>query len=173
MHEFGHGLGFQNFENEAAGTFLAGRQDIYSVFTFDNTAGKYWTQMTVPERQASALNYGKVVFDGARATLGAGLTLDPRTAFTVTAPAALAGEYEYGTASFGPAITPANFSGTVVLGTDGVGAGNDGCEPLSNRAVVAGNIVLLDCGACTFGTQCQTAQAGGATMRGGGTQTRR
>src|SRR3546814_1090628 len=92
---------------------------IYAVFTFDNTAGKYWTQMTVPERQASALNYGKVVFDGARATLGAGLTLDPRTAFTVTAPAALAGEYEYGTASFGPAITPANFSGTVVLGTDG------------------------------------------------------
>src|SRR3546814_2205374 len=100
MHEFGHGLGFQNFENEAAGTFLANRQDIYSVFTFDNTAGKYWTQMTVPERRASALNYGNVVFDGARATLGAGLTLDPRTAFTATAPVALAGEYEYGTASF-------------------------------------------------------------------------
>src|SRR3546814_7545225 len=27
MHEFGHGLGFQNFENEANGTFLAGVQD--------------------------------------------------------------------------------------------------------------------------------------------------
>src|SRR3546814_3226329 len=89
------------------GTCLANRQDIYSVFTFDNTAGKYWTQMTVPERRASALNYGNVVFDGARATLDAGLTLDPRTAFTATAPVALAGEYEYGTASFGPAITPA------------------------------------------------------------------
>src|SRR3546814_9281175 len=106
--------------------------------------------MTDLERQASAINYGKVVFDGARATLGAGLTLDPRTAFRATAPAALAGEYEYGTASFGPAITPANFSGTVVLGTDGVGAGNDGCEPLSNPAVVAGNLVLLDRGACTL-----------------------
>src|SRR3546814_16460097 len=51
MHEFGHGLGFQNFENEAAGTFLANRQDIYSVFTFDNTAGKYWTQMTRSEER--------------------------------------------------------------------------------------------------------------------------
>src|SRR3546814_9610943 len=86
--------------------------------------------MTDLERQASAINYGKVVFDGARATLGAGLTLDPRTAFRATAPAALAGEYEYGTASFGQAITPANFSGTVVLGTDGVGAANDGWEQL-------------------------------------------
>src|SRR3546814_3171195 len=95
MHEFGHGLGFQNFENEAAGTFLANRQDIYSVFTFDNTAGKYWTQMTVPERRASTLNYGNVVFDGARATLGAGLTLDPRTAFTATAPVALARSEEH------------------------------------------------------------------------------
>src|SRR3546814_13601296 len=94
--------------------------------------------MTVPERRASALNYGNVVFDGARATLGAGLTLDPRTAFTATAPVALAGEYEYGTASFGPAITPANFSGTVVLGDDGAGAGNDGCEPLTNPGTVAG-----------------------------------
>src|SRR3546814_7887479 len=92
MHEFGHGLGFQNFENEATGAFLADRQDIYSVFTFDNTAGKYWTQMTDLERQASAINYGKVVFDGARATLGAGLTLDPRTAFRATAPAALRSE---------------------------------------------------------------------------------
>src|SRR3546814_10660728 len=64
MHEVGHGLGFQNFENEATGAFLADRQDIYSVFTFDNTAGKYWTQMTDLERQASAINYGKAVFDG-------------------------------------------------------------------------------------------------------------
>jgi hypothetical protein len=163
MHEFGHGLGFQNFENEANGTFLAGRQDIYSVFTHDNTTGKLWTQMTNLERQASAVNYGKVVFVGARATLGAGLTLDPRTAFRATAPAALVGEYEYGTASFGPPITPANFSGTVVLGTDGVGASNDGCEPLDNLVAVAGNLVLLDRGTCTFTVKALNAQAAGAT----------
>src|SRR3546814_9452424 len=62
MHEFGHGLGFQNFENEANGTFLAGVQDIYSTFTFDNSTGKRWTEMSDAERQASALNFGKVIF---------------------------------------------------------------------------------------------------------------
>src|SRR3546814_19505742 len=117
MHEFGHGLGFQNFENEASGTFLAGRQDIYSVFTFDNTAGKYWTQMTVPERRASALNYGQVVFDGARPPLGPGLPLDPRTAFTCPAPpppAAVSGSRPpaLGPASPPPSIDPPAYQGT-------------------------------------------------------------
>jgi hypothetical protein len=82
MHEFGHGLGFQNFESEAAGTFFLGVQDIYSTFTFDNSTGKRWTQMSVAERQASALNYGKVVFDGANATQSSQLVLGPRTAST-------------------------------------------------------------------------------------------
>ena len=39
MHEYGHGLGFANAENEAAGTFPQNLPDIYSTFTFDNTAG--------------------------------------------------------------------------------------------------------------------------------------
>ncbi len=163
MHEFGHGLGFQNFENEAAGTFLSGRQDIYSVFTFDNSASKYWTQMTVPERQASALNYGNVVFTGASATAGAALILDPRTAFRVTAPMSIAGQYPYGTASFGPLVSPSNFAGSVVLGTDGVGASNDGCEPLTNVVQVAGNIALLDRGTCAFTIKVLNAQNAGAT----------
>ena len=38
------------------------------------------------KRRTSALNYGKVVFDGSNATSGAALILDPRTAFRVTAP---------------------------------------------------------------------------------------
>src|SRR3546814_12192138 len=118
---------------------------------------------TLVRSRASARNDGNVVFDGARATLGAVLTLDLHTAFTATAPVALAGEYEYGTASFGPAITAANFSGTVVLGDDGAGAGNDGCEPLTNPGTVAGNIVLLDRGACTFVIKALNAQAAGAT----------
>lgn len=163
MHEYGHGLGFQNFENEAAGTFFFGRQDIYSVFTFDNTSGKFWTEMTVAERQASALNYGNVVFTGASATAGAALILDPRTAFRVTAPAAIAGDYAYGTASFGPPISTGNFNGTVVLATDGVGASNDGCEPLTNGAAIAGNIALIDRGVCAFTIKVKNAQNAGAT----------
>jgi hypothetical protein len=167
MHEFGHGLGFQNFENEAAGTFLNGRKDIYSTFTFDNIAGKFWPEMSVAERQASALNYGKVVFTGASASNGAGLILDPRAALRVTAPASIAGEYEYGTAGFGAAISPSNFAGTVVIATDAADAGGpsttDGCSPIDNAAAIAGNIALIDRGSCTFVIKVKNAQDAGAT----------
>lgn len=166
MHEFGHGLGFQNFENEAAGTFLQGRKDIYSVFTYDNTTGKFWPEMTIAERQASALNYGKVVFTGASATLGAGLILGDRTAFRVNAPASIAGEYEYGTAGFGAPITPANFNGTVVIATDAADAAGpsttDGCSPINNGAAVAGKIALMDRGTCGFIVKVKNAQDVGA-----------
>lgn len=167
MHEFGHGLGFQNFENEAAGTFFNGVQDIYSTFTYDNTTGKRWTQMTVAERQASAVNYGNVVFDGASATAGASLVLGPRTSFRVTAPAAVAGDYANGFVQFGPAATPANFGGTVVLGLDDLNpsgpTGTDGCTALTNVTAVAGNIALLDRGTCTIATKTKNAQNAGAT----------
>lgn len=163
MHEYGHGLGFQNFENEATGAFLSGRQDIYSVFTFDNTTGKFWTEMTVAERRASAINSGNVVFTGASATAGAQLILDPRLYFQVSAPAGITGTYLYGAASFGPSPSPANFSGTVVLATDGVGASNDGCEPLTNGAAIAGNIALIDRGVCAFTIKVKHAQDAGAT----------
>lgn len=83
--------------------------------------------------------------------------------FKVTAPAGIAGNYDYGTASFGPTATPANFSGSVVLATDGVGASNDGCEPLTNGAAIAGNVALIDRGACAFTVKTANAQAAGAT----------
>ena len=43
MHEYGHGLGFANLETEATGAWLLGAPDIYSTFTYDNTAGMFWT----------------------------------------------------------------------------------------------------------------------------------
>ena len=165
MHEFGHGLGFQNFENEAAGTFLNGVPDIYSVFTYDNTAGKYWTQMTVAQRQASALNYGNVVFTGPNAKAGAALILDDRKDLRVTAPAAVAGNYSYNTVPFGPAVTGSNFSGQMVLGvdpSDGAGASTtDACSPLTNAAAVAGKIVLVDRGTCGVAIKSKNVQNAG------------
>ena len=165
MHEFGHGLGFQNFENEAAGTFLQGVPDIYSVFTYDNTAGKYWTQMTVAQRQASALNYGNVVFTGPNAKAGAALILDDRKDLRVTAPAAVAGNYSYNTVPFGPAVTGSNFSGQMVLGvdpSDGAGASTtDAFSPLTNAAAVAGKIVLVDRGTCGVAIKSKNVQNAG------------
>jgi hypothetical protein len=166
-HEFGHGVGFQNFENEATGAFLSGQQDIYSTFTFDNTTGKRWTQMTVAERAASGVNYGNVIFDGASAVRGAGLILGPRTTLRVTAPAGIAGDYEYGTASFGAAVSPSNFNGTVVIGLDAANASGptttDGCTAFTNAAAVAGHIALMDRGTCGFAVKAKNAQLAGAS----------
>lgn len=168
MHEFGHGLGFQNFETESTGAFFSGRQDIYSTFTYDNTTGKRWTQMTIAERQASALNYGNVIFDGPSATAGASLVLGPRTGFRVTAPAGIAGDYAYGTASFGAPASPSNFAGNVVLALDAVvpvtsATATDGCSPFDNAAAVAGNIALVDRGSCGFAVKAKNAQNAGAS----------
>ena len=165
MHEIGHGLGFANFESEASGAFSGGLPDIYSTFTYDNTQGKFWPDMTAQERRASAINYGNVVFTGANAVMGAALTLDVRNRpdFHVTAPGSIAGTYQYGDAEFGPAVTATNLTGNVVLGSDGLGAVNDGCEPLVNGAAIAGNIALLDRGTCAFTIKALNAQNAGAT----------
>ncbi|KGQ19099.1 Serine protease [Lysobacter dokdonensis DS-58] len=167
MHEFGHGLGFQNFENEATGQFQSGFPDVYSQFTFDNSTGQFWPAMSVPQRQASAINYGNVVFTGANAKTGAALTLGPRTGFRVTAPAGVAGFYEYGTASFGALPTPANFSGTALIATDDSNAAGpsttDGCTAFTNAGAIAGNIAIVDRGGCGFAVKAANAQAAGAT----------
>jgi hypothetical protein len=167
MHEFGHGLGFQNFENEATGQFSGGIPDIYSTFTYDNTLAKFWPAMTVAERQFSAVNNGNVVFTGASAVSGAGLILGPRTGFRINSPAGIAGDYVYGTTSFGPAPSVANFSGNVVLGLDEAnGTGpttTDGCTPFTNAAEVAGNIALVERGTCAAALKTKNAQDAGAT----------
>jgi len=167
MHEYGHGLGFANAESEATGTFPQGLPDIYSTFTFDNTTSKFWPDMSIAERIVSAKNYGNVVFTGASATHGAGLILGQRQDFRIESPAGIAGAYPYGTASFGPEISPANFSGSVVLATDpsdAAGASTtDGCSPITNFAAVAGNIALLDRGTCGFVVKVKNAQDAGAT----------
>ena len=166
MHEFGHGLGFQNFVTEQTGAFNSGIPDIYSTFTFDNSTGKTWVQMTQAERQASAINYGKVVFIGPSATAGAQAILGDRTAFKVLTPASIAGEYEYGTAGFGAPISVSNFNGSVVIATDAADAAGplttDGCSPINNGAAVAGKIAIMDRGTCGFVVKVKNAQNAGA-----------
>ena len=164
MHEYGHGLGFANLETEATGAWLLGAPDIYSTFTFDNSTGKYWTEMDDAQRRTSAINYGNVVFTGANAKAGAALILNDRTAFRITAPAAIAREFSYGTASFGAPVTPANFNGTIVVGFDEANAAGptttDGCTAFT--ADVAGKIAIVDRGTCGFAVKAANAQAAGA-----------
>lgn len=162
LHEFGHGLGFANFVTEQTGASPLGLPDIYGVYSFDNTTGKHWDEMTVPELVASAVNARRVVWDGINVTNAVPATLAfgvPQ--LRVNSPAVIAGLFPVGTAAFGPALTAAGLAGDLVLADDGVGAVNDGCEPIVNNVV--GKIALIDRGICGFTVKVKNAQLAGAS----------
>lgn len=166
LHEFGHGLGFANFASEVTGNLLAGRADIFTFYTKDNTTGKYWSQMTNAERVASAINTNQVIWDGINVTAAVPNVLTPGTPLlTVNSPSNL-GPYRVGAAAFGPALSSPGVTGQLVAGLDPADAAgpstNDGCSPLSNAGAVAGNIALLTRGTCGFTVKVKNAQDAGA-----------
>ncbi len=75
---------------------------------------------------------------------------------TVTAPAAIAGNYAVGTAAFGPQFF--NISGDVVPINEG--GSTLGCNALTTNVV--GKIALIDRGTCTFVVKVKNAQDAGA-----------
>ncbi len=82
LHEMGHGLGFSSFVNGTSGALLGGIPDIFSIYMYDRSTGKYWSQMTDAERQASALNTGNVLWDGANVKIASGFLTAGRDAAT-------------------------------------------------------------------------------------------
>ncbi len=170
LHEFGHGLGFATFVNKttganccAPGPFFG---DIYGTYTFDDTTGKHFIQMTNAERQAAILNTNHLVWDGINVTAAVPATLQLGSPLlTVNAPSGL-GPYRIGTAAFGPAIVAPGTTGNVVQALDPAdGAGPttfDACSPITNAAAVANNIALVDRGTCGFVVKVKNAQNAGA-----------
>jgi len=73
LHEFGHGLGFSTFVNEANGTWLGGLPDAFGRYIRDNASGKQWPEMNNAQRAASAINTGNLVWTGAGVTAASGL----------------------------------------------------------------------------------------------------
>jgi hypothetical protein len=177
LHEFGHGLNFANAVNEVNGRNLGataanpngGQTDIFARYTFDNTTGLSWDQMNQVQRQASAINFGRVVWVGSNVN-----TAIPRVLLfgspevRVLTPAAIAGDYQFGTAAFGPPITTltSQITGSVVAAVDAVTADGptttDGCTALTNAAAIAGNIALIERGTCGFVVKAKVAQDAGA-----------
>lgn len=162
MHEMAHGLGFSGFNNLASGEMNQDRADIYSLGVKDNSTGAMWVDMTDAQRQTAALNDGHLVYTGAEVKAQAPLALEQPMDLTVTAPSSIAGDYEYNGAEFGPAATPANFTGQAVLPASDSEACNvdDASAPVDG---VSGKIALLDRGTCAFTEKAANAQAGGAT----------
>ena len=82
--------------------------------------------------------------------------------FTVNSPPVLAGLKSTAAASYNPAQA-FNITANMVLAQDSTGvSSNDGCETFTNAAAVAGNIVIVDRGNCSFFIKTQNAQAAGA-----------
>lgn len=167
LHEFAHGLGFSQFASLTSGSLLLGLPDGYNSRLFDQTTNKYWPQMTNAERAASATRWGQVVLDAPTVTANVPSVLafgSPEV--SVSLPAAVAGQYQFGTAGFGPVIGNPSVVGTVVAAEDIAEAGGtttDGCTaPLTNAAAVAGKIVLVERGFCGFAVKARNASAAGA-----------
>lgn len=162
IHEMAHGLGFSGFNSLSSGTMFQGTPDIYSHFVKDNSTNELWIDMTDAERVTASLNDGHLIFTGTQVTNQAPLALEASINFQVSAPANIAGSYDYRAASFGPAPTPANFSGTAVAPTSDSLACNVSGQAAPVQGV-SGNIALIDRGTCAFTEKTANAQAGGAT----------
>jgi hypothetical protein len=167
LHEFAHGLGFSSFTSVSTGQMVAGQSDIYSRYYLDLTTGKMRDAMTDAERVASAINSRKVVWTGGRVTAEVPNVLARGTPLlVVNAPAAIAGNYQVGTASFGPQLGSPGITGSVVQALDDANASGpstfDACTALTNAAAVAGNIAIVNRGTCTFAVKVKNCQNAGA-----------
>jgi hypothetical protein len=164
LHEFSHGLGFSTETDGSTGLFLAGRPSIYDHFTFDDTAGKLWTQMTDAERKTSAVNAREVVWAGSNVTAAAPSVLVPGTPHLwVLAPSSIAGTYLAGAASFGQPLSSPGLTRQAMPVVDGGYLGL-ACTPLdaNNVRAVAQRIAVVLRGTCPFVMKAANVQAAGA-----------
>jgi hypothetical protein len=179
LHEFGHGFGVTQTvninptinnppqPNPNFGALLGGFPDVYNRNLYDNTIGKTWPAMTVAERQQSIPNGRNVVWTGAHVTavvpsrLALGLPV-----LSISAPAAIDGQYDVGAAAFGAALSSPGISEDIVVATDAADAfgpsTTDACSAITNVFAIAGRIALVDRGTCGFVVKVKNLQNAGA-----------
>ncbi|MBL8299627.1 MAG: peptidase, partial [Rhodanobacteraceae bacterium] len=167
FHELGHGLGFTSLVSSTSGGWLTAPDiGVWGDYLYDVGTSKLWKNMTDAERLASFRNDPNLVWTGPRVSKQSVKFLGPSVRAIINSPAAIAGNYDAQTASFGPAIPAGGTTGNIVAGldpSDGAGASTtDGCSALTNAAAVAGNIALLDRGSCAFTIKVKNAQNAGA-----------
>ena len=164
LHEFGHGLGFSTVTSGVTGNQLFGLPSIYDKFTFDNTIGKAWDQMTPAERKISAVNARNVVWNGANVTRDAKLVLTPGTPELLIDEGPAKGKYMVGKAAFGPPLNGEGIEKKIAQVVDQVTGTGLACNPLDavNAKAVKKRIALIDRGVCAFTVKVKNAQDAGA-----------
>ena len=164
LHELGHGFGISG--KAGAPNFSENRPTASDIHTFDTSTGLRWDQMTTEQRNVSMINTGNLVWDGAQVRSQTSHFLEPMPALTISAPSAIAKNYDVGLAAFGPTLAKAAASGRIVLAQDPANtegpSTTDGCSTFTNASAVAGRIALIDRGLCTFVTKTRNAQNAGA-----------
>jgi hypothetical protein len=175
LHELGHGLGFSvvSVQTSTGKRILpdgsaysdAGLPSVWESFMYDNTAGKTWLNMTSLERKASAINPLKLAWTGPNAVAGATM-LVPTPTVTITTPVpGASGMYDYGSASFGPAIsTPSSLGTLAVLSAATQATLDQGCIAFTgaDASAIAGKVAIIDRGTCGFVVKVKNAQNAGA-----------
>lgn len=161
LHEMAHGLGFASFINPSNGAPFFGTPGIFDYFILDMTTGLHWTDMTSPQRMASAINTGNLTWDGPNVSAAVPNTLYAGDMdLEVTAPPAIAGTYDALGANFGQP-QPLEFTGEIELVQAITGTPSEGCDTLTG--FTPGNIALIDRLNCEFGVKALNAQNAGAS----------
>ncbi|HEY3053525.1 MAG TPA: PA domain-containing protein [Thermoanaerobaculia bacterium] len=167
LHELAHGFGVSGTVSLSSGTDLQGLPSIHEQHTLDIATGLRWDQMTAAQRRQSALNTGRLVWDGPSTRMMANDVLGSVTTLTVVAPSDIARNYDIGTAAFGARADQTALTGNIVAAEDANDADGpsttDGCSPYTNASAISGNISLVDRGTCTFVKKAQNAQTAGAS----------
>jgi hypothetical protein len=139
-----------------------GAPDIFTTLTYDTKKKRHWDEMTTSGRKKSAKRSRKVSFDGPLTTSRAKRYLKGKEVLEITAPVNLAGNYDIGTASFGPKLKKAGVSADLALVDDGSSNPTFACQPILNGAEIAGKIAVIDRGDCFFTEKVKNAQDVGA-----------
>lgn len=173
LHEFGHGLGFQTFTDDASGQFFPGSAfpdlqfpSIWDYFLFDPQQRKNWSQMTDAERMTSAITPRNLVWNGKQVTKNAHRVLNKGTPDLFVAGGNLNKFYVNGPAEFGPPIDKhtliaSELAHVVDQPLSGLGLA---CDPLdaANTKAVKGKVAVIDRGGCPFTQKVKNAQVAGA-----------
>ena len=170
-HELGHGLGFQSWTDRDTRDFLGSppRPDIWSEYLLGLTENLTWSEMSPAQRRASSTSGTNLVWIGEQANLRAAERLLPPG--RVSAEPAVGGQRHFPAwvQGFPPFLPPQGLTRELVL-ADGSNPGNPAdpwhrslaCSALDNRDEVAGKIVLVKRGECTFAMKWQNVFNAGA-----------
>ena len=169
QHELAHGLGFGTTTSVSTGVQAAAAgsgiryPSIYDYFIFDKTAGLRWDEMTDAQRQASAINFNNVVWDGPQVTAMTRANGSGMFSVRVDSPATIAQRMRMTGATFGPVVSPA----TSVTGQVAATIPPIACPEITNPEVINGKLALIESAGggvtgCTFAYKVAQAQAAGA-----------